>query len=219
MLQPVEEPRHRPRRRRVTDRVVSGVAAQRFESAPVGVAQRSQVELLHPAGVGVHARHLVEDRGAVAARGLRVRGLSPHRFPEDPLDLPLRVRLGIQHLEPVIGQPAAGGVEVRVTLRQCGEHAVVTGNLPADALPQVGQPAVQPLRVVHGQGMVGAKARHHRARRTGLPDALVVLQAVGRVVGGADHPHVHHAQQPMGAKLRLAQPVIAGPVDPLGRPG
>ena len=204
----------------VADGVESRVRAEGAAHARVGVAQRTQVELLGPAPRVVEQRQFVEQRrlqpervggGERAARAKRAEGR---------VELGGGRRLDPERFQPVVGGAAAHRVErVVAGLQRVEQRRQRATDGPARRLLQLRDVRVEGGRVVDGEDPIGPPGRIDPGRGVAtLREAGMVPQVVGRIVGGADDGHAEPAQQAQGREAVLLQPRVA-PVEDGARGG
>ena len=103
---------------RVVDGVVTRVRTYRIEHLRVIVPDGADVELLGPAGLGVHHGLVVQERAAELLQFLGIRGDAHQDLLEDQFDLDLLVVGGVEVLQAMVGELAAHRSEEIVALLQ-----------------------------------------------------------------------------------------------------
>ncbi len=198
--------------------VVAGVRPELPEHGGVEVADGGQVQLHGPAAAGVHAAHFQQQRGAEGFGVLPAERDAPAQVGEEVAQGRRRDEAGRRGHQGVVRGPAAQLVEGGVAPVQGRDQVPVRRDGDARGRFQPVQVGVPGRGVLHRHGLVGPEAgRHHRLpglARGGVGG--VVLQPVGRVVGGADGAHLHPGQQGAGAEGAGGQLGVAGLPDHRG---
>ena len=195
--------------RKVVDGVVAGIGTHQVEHLGVVVADGAHVELLGPAGLGIHDCHVVEE-GAAELVELAFGGtLSKEDHLEDGFDFELGVVIGIESLETVVGELAAHEGEEVVTDLEGLDEVCVGVDFAVCGLSKLLEVFLVGLGILDSHGFVRAPCRNDFGAEGVLQDLLVIAEVVGRVVGGAHGLYVELADEGLAAeffrrKLRVA---------------
>ena len=100
----------------VVDGIETGIRAHQIEHLGVVVTDSADVELLCPAGFAVHDGLIVQEGAAELVQFFLAGTLAQENQFEDGFNLQLRVILGIEVLQAVVGEFAAVGGKEVVTL-------------------------------------------------------------------------------------------------------
>ena len=115
-------------RRQVVDGIVARIGPELAEHPAVVVADGAYVELLRPAALGVHYRHVEEEGAAELVEFVRIGRLSCEDLGEDALNFGGGIIGGIEGFQPVVGKFAAHRGEEIVTLLQGFEQVGVAAD-------------------------------------------------------------------------------------------
>ena len=189
--------------------VETRVGTDLFEHLGIVVADGADVELLGPAGLGIHDGLVVEEGAAELLELFGARGNAHEHFLENKLDLKLFVVGGIEGLEPVVRELAAIGGKVVVALLKGFLQVGVGVDFHAGGLAELLQICFVGLGILDGHCLVGTPCGNYLgAERFGC-NLFVPAQVVCGVVGGADHVHVEFAYQRLAAEFRSGQLGVA----------
>ena len=173
----------------------------------------------HPARGVIESGHVQHEECREPLRLGGRRGRAGHRALPDRG----RLRLGAvgigQAGEAVVGGTAARGGEGGVSAFEGGEQAGERVGSDAGGVRKSSGPGLHAAGLVHLERGVGSEGRHDTGRAAGCRDGVVPLEAVGRVVGGADQFHVHPRQDAAGGEVAVGQLPIGLDPDGLGRRG
>ena len=196
------------------DGIEAGVRAERGELRLVGVTQAAEMQLHHPAEVGVLFRTRDGDARLVGVHLLTGERLALHRLLEGAV-CGLSVRL-CEHavIETVVCAQTAVGGEVVDARAQCCSDVVRAGERAAGDLAQTGDVGAE-VRLFDVNCLVRAERRQHLdLHGRVVRDDLVPVQIVARVVGGAHRLDVEAAHQ--AARGGVPQHLAALVVDLVG---
>ena len=118
--------------------------------------------------------------------------------------------------EAVVRGPAASRGEVGMPLVERGDEPRKRIGTTAGGLREPTGPGLHAMRFVHPCRRVGAESGHDLRRECVAGDSLVPLQAVGGVVGRADHFDVHPPENAPGGEVARGQLPVGLVPDPLG---
>ena len=217
--EPVEEPMAGGRDFRVVDGVVPRVRTNLVEHLRVIVPDGADMELLGPAGLGVHDGLVVQERAAELLQLPAVRGDAHQDLLEDQFNLHVLVVGGIEVLQPVVGELAAHGREEVVALLQGLAQVAVGLDFHPGGHAELQQIGLVGIRILDGHRLVRAPGGNHLRTEGVLRDHLVPAEVVGRIVGGADHLHAELADEGLATELGRRQLRVALLEDLAGRRG
>ena len=149
------------------------------------------MELLRPAGVGVHLGHEGEEAVLILAHFVGRQLLAPHGFLEDGLYLRVGVLLVVELFDAVVAELASAGGEEVVALLQGVDHVGKAADGDAADLLELPD-VVGKAGLLDVHGLVGAPGGNHDGVVGGLVGGVldVAVQVVDGVVGGAHALHV-----------------------------
>ena len=176
----------------IADGIEAGVRAQDPLHPGIDVPQGAQMELLDPAALPVHDRALVEEGGLEApGRG----GIDRHSFQKGRRRqgrIGLAVFLGVQGLQPVIGETAAVAVENLVPVPEAFDQGAPVTDFDAGGPAQTRHIGGEGRRILDGQGPIGAERGADAEAEGGIGRHRgMEFQGVGGIVRGAEDfdPH------------------------------
>ena len=191
------------------DGVEARIGTHQAEHLAVVVADGAHVELLGPAGLGVHHRHVVQEGAAELVQlGLR-RAFAQKDQLEDGLDFQLLVIIGIEGFQTVVTELAAHGSKEVVTLLEGLQEVGVGVDFHTGGGTQLLQIGFVGLGVLDGHGLVRPPGGDDLCAEGMLGNHLVPAQVVGRVVGGAHGLHVELADEGLAAEFGRSQLGVA----------
>ena len=159
------------------------------------------MELLGPAGLGIHDRHVVEECAAELLKLFRAGSHSEQGFLEYQFNLQLGVIHGVECLQAMVGQLAAHGGEEIMTLLQSFDKIGVGVNILVSGLAEPLDVGFVSLRVLDSHGLVGPPGRDDLGPERMLGDHLVPAQIVGGIVCRADNLDSELTDERLAAEL------------------
>ena len=172
---------------KIADGVEAGIGPEPSEQARVGAAQGAEMQLLGPAAGGIPAAQLQHQERAELRQSGGRGGPALTRGIKDRPRLGGGAGLGESRLDSVIGEAAAEGVKVVMTLFQ-RRQKIVEGfdRTQAGRARQLLQVGIERRRLVDQECLVRPEGRVNPCVDAGLSDAFMGFERVSRVVGRAD---------------------------------
>lgn len=172
----------------------AGVGAEPGEQACIQIPDGADVQLHRPTPRRVEPAGEQHDEGAEFLSLLRRSIGSGAHFGKDGAQLRFRRVGGEGRFQPVVGEPAAGGVERVVAFREGPDKCIQIPDVSVGERAEPVAPGVECSGVVDAEGQVRAECRQHARGQAGHSGPAMPDQVVRRVVRGADDLDIHFFQ-------------------------